>query len=203
MNMTTYEAIATLFGLTSTWFYIKQNNYSWPIGLVMVSMYSVLFFKVKLYAAMCLQVIFIFIQLYGWYEWVFDKAVKGHMVVFRISKLQVLYLFSFWVVFSLALAAIFYWQTDADLVLWDTANAVMCLIAQWLMARKYLESWLVWAVNDVLYLLEFTHKGLYFTAFQNAMFFILAVAGYLQWRQHCQTSSNPLPANTDWVGSLS
>lgn len=178
------EAIASSFGLIATWFYAKQNNLSWPLGLVMVCIYTYIFFQVKLYSAMGLQVVFIFLQLYGWYEWVFDKEIKKAHAVFRASSLLLSRLFILWAVSTVILVFVMMLVPDADLVVWDAANATMCLIAQWMMAKKYLECWILWAVNDALYAAMYYHKTLYFTSVLNILFLLISIKGYLEWRDY-------------------
>jgi nicotinamide riboside transporter PnuC len=59
------------------WLTVKQNPWCWPIGLVMVLLYSWIFYDVKLYSDMLLQVIYAALQVYGWWQW--TRAVKSSM----------------------------------------------------------------------------------------------------------------------------
>ena len=52
-----------------------------------------------------------------------------------------------------------------------------------MMTRKKLENWLVWIGVDVLYIGMFAYKGLYVTAVLYAVFLVLAVKGYVDWRR--------------------
>jgi nicotinamide mononucleotide transporter len=52
-----------------------------------------------------------------------------------------------------------------------------------MMARKYLENWLVWIVADACYVVMYIYKDLHLTALLYAIFLGLALMGYLQWRR--------------------
>src|SRR5690349_25022567 len=67
--MSGLELFAATLGVIAVWLTVKQNPWCWPIGLVMVLIYSWIFFEVKLYSDMLLQVIYAALQLYGWRQW--------------------------------------------------------------------------------------------------------------------------------------
>ncbi|MEK7250289.1 MAG: nicotinamide mononucleotide transporter family protein, partial [Bacteroidota bacterium] len=57
--MSPLELIGVIFGLLSVYFSVKQNIWTWPTGIVSVSAFGFLFFNIKLYADMCLQIFFL------------------------------------------------------------------------------------------------------------------------------------------------
>ena len=67
--MSPVEIVATIFGLLCVYFTVKQNIWCWPTGLVQVVLYTYIFFGAKLYSDSILQVIYIPMQIYGWYFW--------------------------------------------------------------------------------------------------------------------------------------
>ena len=73
--------------------------------------------------------------------------------------------------------------TDAALPYIDSATTSTSLVAQWMMTRKILENWAVWVAVDVVYIAMFVVKRLYLTAGLYAVFFVLAVMGYVQWKR--------------------
>ena len=56
--MSLIELIAASLGVLAVWLTIRQNLWCWPIGLVMVLIYSWIFYDVKLYSDMLLQGIY-------------------------------------------------------------------------------------------------------------------------------------------------
>ena len=88
--MSGLELVAAALGVIAVWLTVKQNPWCWPIGLVMVLLYSWIFFEIKLYSGMLLQVFFALLQVYGWWQWTRAGAQHEGRVVSRLSPLQVL-----------------------------------------------------------------------------------------------------------------
>lgn len=72
--------------------------------------------------------------------------------------------------------------TDASFPYLDALTTVASLIAQWLMGRKVLESWLVWIFVDVISIGLYVAKELYLTAGLYSVFLVLATWGWAEWR---------------------
>lgn len=180
--MTGLEIAATAFGLGSVYFTIRQNIWCWPTGLVMVALYALIFFEVQLYSDVGLQIVYVFVQIYGWHYWLGGGRaepvkVRTYGVTHRAA----------WVAIALlgivGLGTVMNTYTDADLAYWDAATTVLSLIATWLMARKALESWVFWIVVDVLAVGIYVVKSLYLTAGLYAVFLGMATWGFFAWRK--------------------
>ena len=63
------DFIGLVFGLLCVWFLIRQNMLTWPTGIVYVLISLVIFIQAKLYADFILHVIFLILNIYGWYYW--------------------------------------------------------------------------------------------------------------------------------------
>jgi nicotinamide mononucleotide transporter len=50
----------------------KVSNY--PVGLINIIFFFVVFYQVQLYSDMALQVYFFIINVYGWWKWLHPKA---------------------------------------------------------------------------------------------------------------------------------
>jgi len=77
-------------------------------------------------------------------------------------------------------------KTDAALPYADAFATVASLVAQWLLVRKRLESWLFWIVVDVVSIAMYAMKGLFLTSGLYAVFLVMAAAGFLAWRKGMQ-----------------
>jgi nicotinamide mononucleotide transporter len=88
--------------------------------------------------------------------------------------------------------------THAALPYPDAFTTVSSLIAQWLMARKRLDSWYFWIAVDVVAVGIYLYKGLYLTTGLYAIFLGLAVTGLMVWRRHIRPlGTDPSPLATD------
>ena len=177
------EYLAVVFGLLCVGLTVRQNIWCWPTGLVMVSLYIIIFFQAQLYSDMLLQVVYVFMQLYGWHLWLRKDGPEADasLSVTRLSLQGVLQWAAGAVLSALALG---YWMshnTDATFAYGDAFTTTTSLCAQWLMGKKRLESWWFWIVVDVVAIGIYAAKGLYPTAGLYAVFLGLAVAGALAW----------------------
>src|SRR3954466_10775280 len=65
----TLEHVAVACGLANIYLTVRQNIWCWPVGVVMVSLYIYIFYDAKLYSDALLNVFFLDMQFYGWYQW--------------------------------------------------------------------------------------------------------------------------------------
>ena len=181
--MTTVEIIAVAFGLACVWLTIRQNIWCWPTGLVMVLLYIAIFYQARLYSDMLLQVVYVFLQIYGWHYWLHGgrDVHAGAAVISRLSAPAVTAWMFVAVVSIAALGFTMDRYTDADLAYWDATTTVLSLIAQWLLGRKVLESWALWIAVDVLSIGIYSVKELYLSAGLYAVFLVLATLGFIAW----------------------
>lgn len=176
------EGVAAAFGVISVFLSTRQNILSWPTAIVNVSLYTLVFYQGRLYGQMGLQLVYLALSVYGWYQWLHGGEQHGALRVRRASPrlligLGVLNLAAF-----LALAAILR-QTDAALPWLDALLTTTSLVAQWMMTRKILENWVLWIALDLVYVPMFISQRLYATAMLYAAFLVLAVMGVLEWRR--------------------
>jgi nicotinamide mononucleotide transporter len=184
--MSWLELVASVLGVISVWFVVKRNILTFPIGIVMVILYIVVFYQARLYSDMLLQVVYIVMQAQGWYEWSRgDRADDDKIAVGRLNMVQWGMSGGLQIAGTLAIGYGMARFTDAALPWLDAFTTVMSLIAQWWMNHKYLENWVLWIVVDLIYLYQYTAKGLYLTTGLYFVFFILAVFGYREWKKKC------------------
>lgn len=198
--MTPIEAIAVVFGLACVWLCIRQNIWCWPTGLVQVALYLFIFYEVKLYSDMLLHGIYVLMQFYGWYWWLHGGQSSGtpntRLPISRLSARAGIGWPLLVVCASLSLGWLMASQTDAALPYADAFTTVASLVAQWLLARKVLETWLFWIVVDLAAIGIYWHKALYLTSGLYACFLILALLGLLAWRRDYRAQlRQPLPAS--------
>lgn len=176
------EASATVFGILCVWFYIRQNIWCWPTGLVQVSLFMIIFYEVKLYSDLILHFIYVILQIYGWYYWLHGGRPGEQVLVSRLPLKAIGIWICVAVTGTVALGFAMNSFTDASVPYPDAFTTVTSLVAQWLIARKKLESWLFWIIVDVAAIAIYLHKTLYFTAGLYFVFLILAISGYFAWR---------------------
>jgi nicotinamide mononucleotide transporter len=178
------EIFGAATGILYVFLEIRQKVWLWPLGIITSAIYVVVFFNSKFYADMGLQFYYIFISIYGWYWW--TKGGKSYdsdkLPVTSISSRQIIYA---GFVFVLLFAGI--WTalsnlTDSPVPGWDSFTTSVSIIATWMLARKYIEHWLLWIVANTVSMGLYIYKGLYPTVVLFAVYTIMAFAGYYKWR---------------------
>lgn len=178
-----WEVLAVIAGIASVYLSTRENIWSWPTAIVNVSLYFVVFLEAKLYADMGLQVVYLVLSVYGWYEWLYGGEHRTALHVSRVTRSLGVRLLLIGIATAAILGTILARFTDAALPYLDSATTSTSLVAQWMMTRKILENWAVWVVVDVVYIGMFIYKQLYLTAGLYAVFLVLAVMGFRTWKR--------------------
>ena len=177
------EKIAVVFGLANVYLTVRQNIWCWPIGAVMVSLYIYIFFHAKLYSDAGLNVFFLVMQFYGWYQWT-RGPVEHARSLSAVKTLDT----KGWALTiagvlagTAALGTAMHRYTDAALPYPDAFTTLLSVFAQFLMTRKVLENWTLWIIADIVYIGVYTSKSLYWTAGLYVIFLGLCIEGYREW----------------------
>jgi nicotinamide mononucleotide transporter len=181
----TLEHVAVACGLANIYLTIRQNIWCWPVGVVMVSLYIYIFFGAKLYSDTGLQVFFLVMQFYGWYEWTRGgvEHARSLSAVRRLRRRGWILTSAGVLAGTAALGGVMRHFTDAALPYPDAFTTMLSVIAQFQLTRKILENWTLWIVADVVYIGVYSIKSLYWTAGLYVVFLILCVLGYKEWRE--------------------
>lgn len=180
------EICAVIFTLVCVYLTTKNKVSSWPIGIIGVALYLILFFQVNLYAEVITQIVFLIQSFYGWYNWAKLKD-KPPALITRLTTKERLGWFGSIFVFTGIM-----WQilihTNAAIPLVDSFTTSISLIANWLLAKRKLENWWLWIFVDVIYVGMFAYKMLYITSGLYLVFFFMAIYGYINWKKEYQSS---------------
>ena len=67
--MSYIEFVGTILYLLSVWLISRRNILTWPVGIVSVFLYMVLFYQIRLYSDAMEQVYYLGASVYGWWYW--------------------------------------------------------------------------------------------------------------------------------------
>jgi len=177
------ELVAVAFGLVSVYLSAREHIVSWPTAIVNVAIFFFLFWKAKLYADAVLQLFYLALSAYGWYEWMYGGARHTRLKVSRATRMNWMVVTPLFLAGGIGLGAVLARYTDSPMPYYDALLTSASLEAQWMMTRKLLENWVIWILADLVYVPVFIMRGLPLTALQYAIFLVLAAIGYVGWRQ--------------------
>ena len=193
-----FVAAFTAWGGTTTWLEIvgfvlavlmvvgniREKLWAWPLAIVSSMLYFALFWRNRLYGDAALQLFFVVLASWGWLQWWRGCRADGSrlhiatLMPFEAIK-TIAYSVVLWVITGLFLHQF----TDTDVPWWDAFPTAVSLVAQFLLARKYLENWLAWTVVNAVSTGLFAYKGLWLTVILYALFVAMSVAGWRTWRR--------------------
>ena len=191
MNPDIYiEIFGAVTGLLYVYLEIGQRRVMWVLGGVSALAYIFIFLNVGLYAAMALQLYYLCASFYGWQKWKRRDNGEGASMWTAEDSITVKMPVSTGVV-SVAITvagALFLWRglymvgSDPMPAL-DAVIAALSMMATYWVANKFIESWFIWIVANVLAVCMYLSQGLYPTAILYAVYIAASVAGYLHWRK--------------------
>lgn len=174
------EWVGTITGFTCVYLAARQNIWNWPVAIISVIAYGVLFYNYQLYGDAILQLYFMITSIYGWYYWMIRKELDQKPIV-KLNGGQMVIISAI----GLLLTGLMGWFldsfTDSDVPYADGFCTALSFIAQLLMARKVLQNWILWVIVDICYVPLYIYKELMLTAILYTLFLALAVMGYMQW----------------------
>ncbi len=179
------ELLGAVLGIAYIFFSIRQSILTWPVGLLTSVLYVWVFFASKLYADMGLQMYYVVISIYGWYEWLRGNQ-SNHSVPIKVSRLSsklgfmlsIVSLFLFFLIWFILKN-----YTDSPVPMADALSTALSIVATWMLARKILEHWLVWIFVDAFSIGLFIYKDLLPTVILFVVYTVMAVAGFIEWKK--------------------
>ena len=181
-----FEIVAAILAIAYLILAMLEDIRCWVAWIISSLMYFFVMYSANLYMEALLQIFYIFIGLYGLYQWRFkaDKkdalkittwSVKNHLIV--IGAL----------VFLTSLSGYFLMSyTAAASPFIDAFTTWGAIAASYLVAKKILENWFYWFVIDFVSVFLFISRELYPTALLFIVYLVLVVIGYSAWRKSWQ-----------------
>lgn len=177
------EWVAVLTGFACVWLAARESLWNFPVAIVSCALYVLVYYRAGLFSDGFLQVCFIALSVYGWYQWLYGGRHESKLTVSRTQPREWAGCAAFVVAYTLGAGYYLQHHTTATLPHWDAFTTAVSLAAQYLLMRKRLENWWLWIVVDIIYVPLLWYKQLYPTSALYALYLGLAVYGYWEWGQ--------------------
>jgi nicotinamide mononucleotide transporter len=182
--VTWLEILAFGLGVAMVLCNLRVNPAGWPLAMASSLLYALLFVDSRLYGEATLQLFFIAVSGWGWWQWLRGTGRDGEALdVGRMSSrdraLAGAATLAAWPLLGLLLAS----RTDSDVPFLDALPTVASVTGQILLGRKRVENWPVWLGVNVVSIGLFAYKGLWLTVLLYAVFALLSVAGWRAWQR--------------------
>jgi nicotinamide mononucleotide transporter len=174
------ETVGAVTGAACVLLVVFRSVWNFTVGIVSCAAYLLLFADGRLYADAGLQVVFIALGVHGWVAWAGGRT--DSTPIRRVPVGELTALTAAFPVVWLALTRLLEHVNGAAPV-YDAFVTTLSLAAQWLLNRRYVESWLAWIVVDQVSVVLFWSRGMHLTAVLYAIFLAMCVAGLIEWRR--------------------
>lgn len=189
-----WEVIGTVTGIVSIYLNTRENPLGWPIGLISVIYYIYIFWEVDLYGDVILHIVYLIMGVYGWYQWMYGtRNTAGEKVTLQIkqtSSRRLAGLFGVGLLTTGIMGFFLKEYTPNTLPYADAFTTAFSLVGTYMLARKYIENWLLWMVVNIACIIIYYIKGLDITSGLYVIYLILAFVGYFNWRKSLIATSN-------------
>ncbi|KAA6328625.1 Thiamine pyrophosphokinase [termite gut metagenome] len=196
------EITGTLIGLLYLWLEYKASIYLWATGVIMPAIYIFVYYDAGLYADTGINIYYLLAALYGWVMW---RRGNGKAEELPVTQTPIRLLLPL----SLVLIAAFFliaWllinYTDSNVPWTDSFITALSIVGMWMLAKKYVEQWLVWMVVDAVSYGLYVYKDLYFTSGLYGFYAVIAVFGYFKWKRMMPHTADSPPSRKEGVGVI-
>lgn len=156
----------------------RNNVNTWWTGIIGCGLFAVLFYKVNLYADVTLMLFYIVTGGMGWAYWSSKKQVRP------IQKTPLTLFIMFLAIAAIA-TIIYGWilhkTTDAYAPFIDSIVLTFSILAQILLMRRRVETWICWLIVDTVAIPLYASRELYLTSIVYAIFWCNAWYGLYSW----------------------
>jgi len=194
-----WELIAVLLALAYLLLAVQKNLWCWLAALLSSAIYVALTLDRRLYMQVPLNLYYVVMALYGYWEWRRGRDSTGEVMVTRwpISRHVVV------VATVLVLSAISGWllikYTDAASPYVDSFVAWGSVITTWMVARRVIENWLYWIVVDGVAAYLFFRQGLPATGVLFVVYIGIVIHGYRVWSRDAKRMQDALTTKDEFV----
>ena len=177
-NWSIIESVAVFFSILYVILAAKESILCWWAAGISVTLYIYIFFSVQLYPETGLQVFYLFMAFYGYYNWN-KKEQSLQIIEWNISKhFAVLILGA---ILTFLMGFYFTTYTNAKMPIVDSFTTVFSIFATYMVVKKILGNWLYWIVIDTVSVYLFYSRDLHLTSLLFMAYTIIAVFGYFNW----------------------
>ena len=191
---TPLELISFVLSVITVALNIRQNHWAWLFAIISSAAYGIVFYGARLYGDMGLQLVFIVVSVWGWYQWLHGGEGHQKLPVTTLNVRGWVHALLAWMIGFALLATFLSKLTNTDVPHIDGFLPAGSLVGQVLLSRKKVENWHVWIAVDVLYVGLYLYKGLTLTAILYALFCVMAVVGLLSWRRAARAPAGHIDA---------
>lgn len=184
------EILGTVVGMFYLYYEYRASMQVWIYGIIMPVISLFVYWNAGLYADFGINIYYLLAAIYGWAVWRYGarKAEAPELPITYTPRMA-------WPVLLVASVLVFWgigevlvrW-TDSTVPWWDSFTTALSIVGMVMLARKWVEQWVVWLVVDAVSCGLYFYKGLFFYCALYGAYTIIAYLGYLEWKRKMHSS---------------
>jgi|TARA_B110000914_G_scaffold200324_1_gene191905 nicotinamide mononucleotide transporter len=175
------EVIAVIFAIIYLLLAVKKDVRCWYAAILSSSLYFFIMLSANLYMEAYLQIFYILMAIYGWFQWNKVDEYNNKFIVKTWSIKRHVIVISSIFISAYVSGSLLNIYTDAALPFIDAFTTWGAIIATYMVAKKLLENWIYWFVIDSISVLVFMSRGLFLTSILFFIYLIIIYYGYKSW----------------------
>ncbi|KUJ83888.1 nicotinamide riboside transporter PnuC [Microbulbifer flavimaris] len=179
--MSSWEIIAVILALAYLLLAMREKISCWYAAFASTAIYTFLFWDVNLLMESALQIFYLVMAVYGWWQWRHHRDKQRDLHIHRWPLRTHLLVFGAVGALTLIFGYVLDTTTSAALPYLDSFTTWGAVITTVMVARKVLENWIYWFVIDGVSIYLYLDRELYLTALLFLIYVVLVVIGFFQW----------------------
>jgi len=189
-KLTYLEFIGSIFYFISVILASKANWGNWISSIVGQICFFFLFWNNELYLNSLLQIYFTYICIISIYYWKKTDKYSGHglrwmkpIQGFNWGMVTIISIFGIYFIFKPLIPIIneiIPVELSKNLFL-DIVVTVLSIVGVNLLSLKYIESWIIWIITDVICIILFGLTGIYLLSIEYILITGIAIYGFINW----------------------
>ncbi|MBK5347969.1 nicotinamide mononucleotide transporter [Bacillus sp. TH22] len=178
------EIFASVMGIINVWLLAREKVSNFLFGMITVAVFLYIFTTQGLYAMAVLAAFQFIFNVYGWYYWIARSGEEKVKPTVRLDLkgwiIYILFILVAWI--GWGYYQVRYLESTSPYL--DALNAVLGLVAQFMLSRKILENWHLWILYNIFSIVIYISTGLYVMLVLAIINLFLCIDGLLEWKKN-------------------
>lgn len=182
-NMSGWEMLAVALAIAYLVLAVRQNPLCWYCGFASTAIYTGLFWNVQLLMESALNVYYMGMAVYGWWQWRHGGQGGAELPIQTWRWHRHLLVLGGIILISALSGSLLTQYTQAAWPYLDSFTTWAAVITTFMVARKILESWAYWMVINSTSIFIFVDREMYLTALLLVSYLIISIFGWTNWHR--------------------
>jgi len=183
-QMSPWEALAVALAIAYLLLAMRESLWCWCCAFISTAIYTFIFWDVSLLMQSGLNVFYMAMAVYGWWQWRKGGARHQGVAIHRWRPVAHIQVISLILLVTLISGYLLAENTQAVWPYVDAFTTWASVVTTWMVARKVLENWLYWIVIDLVSAVLYFDRELYLTALLFSVYVVIVIFGYFSWKKH-------------------